>query len=1257
MRTKFSPLLTLSVVAAAVSACEPSPPRYVNFSPEVDIEYPSPGAEVPEGVELVARGIVSDADQQDTLRVWWTDENGDTVCEEEGVEPPANVSCPWFPWASNDLLCLHADDGRAEDSHSEECVTVVPTPTEPPTASIIQPVAGGVYYSDTLITFQGEVSDDEDPPEDLEAIWESHLEGELVDVDSEIDQDGNIRGYGYLIEGEHAIELTVWDSSGSQATDSVIISVGPPNSGPTCEIVEPTEGFAVSYGECVELVGQVGDADEDPSDLYVAWHSTRGGLLAEPTPDSDGVVSVTVCDLESGPHGISLQVEDGQGERCVTSVAITVGIEPECEILSPASGEVFYLDDNVPFTAFVDDDSTPADLLYLEWSSSIDGVFDDTCEAGPSGNLSTNWNGFSEGDHLITLTATDEDGFEGRCHLESLVVEDCLRTWYEDLDGDGYGDDATAIESCSTPTGYVLLGGDCDDSDAGINPGATETCDGVDEDCDGVPDNGVSYFDSWPDVDSDGYGDASASATNDCALPSGFVTNDGDCDDLDSSINPGATETCDGVDEDCDGVPDNGVSYFDSWPDNDGDGYGDAGASATNDCVLPTGYVTNDGDCDDVDASVNPAATEICNGDDDDCDGMADDGLTFRDYYADDDGDGYGVTSTSTNACSAPSGYVTASGDCDDTDASINPGATESCDGVDEDCDGVADNGVSYFDSWPDNDGDGYGDAGASATNDCVLPTGYVTNDGDCDDVDASVNPAATEICNGDDDDCDGMADDGLTFRDYYADDDGDGYGVTSTSTNACSAPSGYVTASGDCDDTDASINPGATESCDGVDEDCDGVADNGVSYFDSWPDNDGDGYGDAGASATNDCSLATGYVTNDNDCDDANASIHPSATETCDGVDQDCDGSVDDGLTFRTYYADDDGDGYGNSSVSSYECSAPAGYVTVSGDCDDYDASVHPGATELCNGDDDDCDGSVDEGLSYRTYYRDYDGDGYGNSSSTQYDCSAPTGYVTTSGDCDDYDSSVHPYASELCNGDDDDCDGSVDEGLSTRTYYRDYDGDGYGDSSYTQTDCTRPSGYVTNSSDCDDYDSGIHPGATEACDGVDEDCDGTIADEPCLTTVYSQDFESTPVFSESITGNQTLSDGAEWYDMGLGSRLTEQSGRSSSESMGINHSSTSGYSGALMYYIPVSASSSEDLVVSFWAYARSSTTVEIYRPGASVYSQTVPSGGWTLVSTTLASSSSTTSVTLRLGLIASYGSDPSTSYSMRIDDITVEK
>ena len=677
-------------------------------------------------------------------------------------------------------------------------------------------------------------------------------------------------------------------------------------------------------------------------------------------------------------------------------------------------------------------------------------------------------------------------------NCDGHVDEGCT-TYYRDADGDGYGDLGDAVTAITPPNGYVATGGDCDDTDASIYPGASEVCDGVDDDCDGNVDEGCTL--QYRDADGDGYGDPKDSTT---VPQSGYVTNGGDCDDTNANINPGKPELCNGRDDNCDGTTDEGcIPYF---RDSDGDSYGDAGdvAVAT---APPPGYVMNREDCDDNDANINPGATEICNGVDDNCDLDIDEGCAT--YYRDADGDSYGDLNDSLIDTSPPAGFVANSDDCDDADELTYPGAPEACDEADNDCDGNVDEGCPT--QYRDADGDGYGNPAGPTTT--VPQSGYVANAGDCNDAIAGINPGAMETCNSVDDNCDGTIDEGCGT--YYRDADGDTYGDPGDVTTATSQPPGYVSTSGDCNDDDNTVYPGASELCDGKDNDCDTQTDEGCTllYFDG----DNDGWGNPAGPTTT--VPESGYVANAGDCNDSNASINPGTAETCNGLDDNCDGTIDEGCI--TYYRDADGDTYGDPVDSTTATTQPAGYVGNSGDCNDANASINPGATEACNGVDDNCDGIVDEGCT--TYYRDADDDGFGNSgNSVVAGPTPPPGYVANDGDCDDTNDEIYPGATEQCDGADDDCDGIVDDGCVT--YYEDADDDGFGNPSSTTTvnSPAPPPGYVSSDGDCNDNNPAIHPGATEVVDGVDNNCNGLVDEGICSSDCSVCDINDDGVCDE---------------------------------------------------------------------------------------------------------------------------------------------
>ena len=642
------------------------------------------------------------------------------------------------------------------------------------------------------------------------------------------------------------------------------------------------------------------------------------------------------------------------------------------------------------------------------------GVTEDTCYDGTNADcdsdepdpLNTNGDYLSDND-------CDGDGWmlTEECDDSDPAIEpndapdpfgDCIDANCDgndgDEDGDGYVTDSYAAACPNWQEMDSHIGaGDCWDSGpatseftpinsypattaAAVNPdpGTAEVYyDGMDQNCDGLSDF---------DADQDG-------EDSDSVLNRSGQTGE-DCDDTNSSVRPDVLEDCaTPYDDNCnDNTNDlNATTCISFWQDADGDLYGEENTASRCYCEAQVNVslgeyyrATNDTDCNDSVYSINPGATENTgDGVDSDCNGQ-------EVCYVDADNDGYAngnaTTISTSNTNCTDRGEATNSQlrtDCDDSSATIYPGATEYCDGHDDDCDGSIDeDDAADATTWyADTDNDTYGDNTSTKTQ-CNQPSGYVTNNTDCDDSDGDTNPGADEYCDGHDDDCDKSVDenDAVDATTWYRDADNDGYGTSSTTKTQCNQPSGYVTDSSDCLDTNGSVNPAATEVCDSAntDEDCDGGADdndpNGTpssgttSYY---IDGDSDGYGDENASATAYCDdPANGMVSNNDDCDDSDGAINPDGTEICDsfGDDEDCDGGANDsdpegpvsGGSF--YYVDSDSDGYGDENGTPLRvCStAPSNYVADDTDCNDSNSAISPGAEELaCDSIDSDCDGS----------------------------------------------------------------------------------------------------------------------------------------------------------------------------------------------------------------------------------------------------------------------------------------------------------
>lgn len=654
-------------------------------------------------------------------------------------------------------------------------------------------------------------------------------------------------------------------------------------------------------------------------------------------------------------------------------------------------------------------------------------------------------------------------------------------TFYQDLDQDGFGNVNVSITNCGQPSGYVSNSTDCDDALAAINPNATEVADNIDNDCDGLTDEGFAILTWILDTDQDGFG---GTDTILAVLSPGnnYVLIGGDCNDAAASINPNAVEICDGIDNNCNGSTDENLPLLTYYADMDGDNYGNNTDSLIA-CSQPVGYVLTNTDCDDTNSGINPGATDIpMNGIDEDCSG-SDAPLTplnlgmyqfagTTDCATQDNavttqptGATFSLFSGTGTNCAAGGGVFNRSGWNTSTTVDANqynefsvnaancqslnldrvafkfrPSASagspvwhlrSSVDNFAADLDfGTGINvGNAYLDDtvylsnhtnlsqvtfrfyvtemlgttttwrmddislfgniltltpqtfYADIDNDGFGDL-ANDTLTCTMPAGFVTDSSDCNDANAQVNPLTT----------------------WYFDNDSDLIGDSSNTFTGCIAPTGYVLAAGDCDDLNNTIT-------------------GPVMYY---SDVDGDTYGDFSTAQALCQNPGAGFVTNGLDCNDQNNAIHPGAVEICDGVDNDCVGGIDDGLTFVTYYTDQDGDGVGTGNGQSLCQNPGAGFVTLGGDCNDNDDQIYPGAIEICDGIDNNCIGGIDEGLIFNTYFVDADNDNFGTGTGQSL-CSDPgAGYTTIAGDCNDTNNQIYPGATEILdNSIDEDCDG----------------------------------------------------------------------------------------------------------------------------------------------------------------------------------------------------------------------------------------
>ena len=613
-----------------------------------------------------------------------------------------------------------------------------------------------------------------------------------------------------------------------------------------------------------------------------------------------------------------------------------------------------------------------------------------------------------------------------------------------------------------------------------------ESCNGQDDNCDGEVDEGAG-------------GDVCFVENQHGACMGAY-----DCDggELSCDAPSPAAEQCDGEDNNCDGVADEGfpdsdvdgvadclendkdgdgtMDFEDNCPyvsnpqqlDFDLDGMGDAcDADDDNDMVA------DDLDCKPKDPNVNPSSEEVCNGKDDDCDAVIDEGFADSDSDAlancvddDDDNDGFPDA-----------------GDCAPTDAQIFPGAKEICDGQDNDCDYDIDDGFADTDEdevadCVDEDLDG--DGKKNVTDNCPqVPNPEQDDlDGDgtgdaCDpDFDGDGIPNGTDVCpllynpGQKDLDGDGLGDvcDGDWDGDELANEEEDNCPWVANPDQEDQDEDGVgdgcdddADGDGDPDVTDcAPLNPyvfaAADEECDGLDNNCNGLYDEG------FPDLDADDFKNC-VDSDDDDDGDPDLV----DCEPLNPAVHSLALESCNGLDDDCDDEVDEELGMLAC-----GDGECFHTVVACQAGKKVS-------CDPMEGASY----EVCDGKDNDCDELVDED--------------FGSQSCGQGEC-AHSVQVCADGNpaqCDPMEGAV----AESCDEKDNDCDGTTDEpgadGCQEYFQDNDWDGHGAGDSACL---CEPSAKYKSAlDDDCNDLNPWSFPGATELCDGVDNDCDEEVDEE----------------------------------------------------------------------------------------------------------------------------------------------------------------
>lgn len=307
---------------------------------------------------------------------------------------------------------------------------------------------------------------------------------------------------------------------------------------PTASLLDPGDNDSFIEGMPVAFRVQLDDNDDGVPSLNVAWRSDSLGTLRGESSLADNIQTFVTSDLSLGLHLVTVTATDPDGGVAEDDVQISVvkNSTPWITIDSPADGSVYGVDEDIVIIVETQDGEEDAEALILRWT--VDEAIDIAAPAAPepSGLGMHTLSGLTVGSHSIEVSVSDSMGQQSSAQLSVRVVA---------LDGDGDGFSTSE-----------LGGEDCDDTNPEIGPDADETCDGIDNDCDGLVDaedsDIVDAISGYPDIDGDGYGDQTVTLVT--CDPTDLSDIEGDCNDADDSVHPGAMETCgDGLDNDCDG--------------------------------------------------------------------------------------------------------------------------------------------------------------------------------------------------------------------------------------------------------------------------------------------------------------------------------------------------------------------------------------------------------------------------------------------------------------------------------------------------------------------------------------------------------------------------------------------------------------------------------------------------------------------------------------------------------------------------------
>ena len=317
--------LALTIGCSGKDAAESADSGSTGAEPTAKITSPTAGEQIRDGALYVARGLVSDDDDEVTsLIVHWFLGNEETPREcPQGVHPDGEglTQCDVSFSFDKPMIRLRVQDN---DGHEyEDAVVIELVEASAPTVSISEPVSGTEFRETDLITFAGSVTDGEDRPEAMSIWWDSTIDG-LLELGSTVDADGNVQGAGSLSVGTHTIRLWAQDTSGRETNAETIVRVFPPQAAPVVGITEPESGTTIEAGDLLLFVASISDERDTPDVMTVSWSSSLDGPLGDVTATSDGRAQLAASTLAIGDHAITVTVTDTDGLNASDTVLVEV---------------------------------------------------------------------------------------------------------------------------------------------------------------------------------------------------------------------------------------------------------------------------------------------------------------------------------------------------------------------------------------------------------------------------------------------------------------------------------------------------------------------------------------------------------------------------------------------------------------------------------------------------------------------------------------------------------------------------------------------------------------------------------------------------------------------------------------------------------------------------------------------------------------------------------------------------------------------